>query len=173
VTTRVEPAEPGLVGGVWQRFGGLVRDLGKFGVVGAVTFVIDVTIFNLLRDSLGVFWAAAASMTVAASLAFLGNRFWTWRHRERSGLRREYLLYFGFNLVGLGITEAVLWLSHSALGHFWPDAFQGRLADNVAKNVVGMALATLFRFWSYRRFVFPEVAPPADGDAGTERSPVP
>jgi len=165
VTTRVEQADRGVRHALWQRFGGLVRDLGKFGVVGAVTFVVDVTIFNLLRDPLGVFLAAAASMTVAASLAFVGNRFWTWRHRERSALHREYLLYFGLNLVGLGITEAVLWMSHSVLGHFWPDPFRSLLADNAAKNVVGMALATLFRFWSYRRFVFPEAAQPADADS--------
>lgn len=165
LTTTVEPVQRGLASGLWQRFGGLVRDLGKFGVVGAVTFVIDVTIFNLLRDSIGVFWAAAVSMTVAASIAFLGNRFWTWRHRERSGLHREYLIYFAFNLVGLAITEAVLWLSHSVLGHFWPDLFETRLADNLAKNGLGMALATLFRFWSYRRFVFPEVARPADDES--------
>jgi putative flippase GtrA len=165
VTTTVEPAQRGLAIALWQRFGGLVRDLGKFGVVGAVSFAIDVTIFNLLRDSMGPFWAAAASMTVAATVAFVGNRFWTWRHRERSGLHREYVLYFALNLVGLGITEAILWLSHSALGHAWPDLFQTRLADNVAKNIVGMALATLFRFWSYRRFVFPEAAQPADQES--------
>jgi hypothetical protein len=28
------------------------------------------------------------------------------------------------------------------------------LADVVSANVVGMAGGTLFRFWSYRRFVF-------------------
>jgi putative flippase GtrA len=163
VTTQVEQADRRLPRALWQRFGGLVRDVSKFGVVGAITYVIDVTIFNLLRDLLGVYVAAAASMTVAASLAFLGNRFWTWRHRERSALHREYLLYFALNLVGLGITEAVLVMSHSVLGHFWPDPFQSLLADNIAKNIVGMAVATLFRFWSYRRFVFPAAAQPADG----------
>jgi putative flippase GtrA len=165
-TSRTEPASPGLLSGLWQRFGHLVHEVGKFGVVGAVTFVIDVTVFNLLLDALGPFWATTVSMTVAASLAFVGNRFWTWRHRERTSLRREYLLYFGFNLVGLLISLACVWLSRNALGHIWPDVFHSRLADNVAKNGVGMALGTLFRFWSYRRFVFPEVARPVDAEAG-------
>jgi putative flippase GtrA len=166
-TSRTEPASPRLLTALWQRFGHLVHEVGKFGAVGAVTFVIDVTVFNLLLDALGPFWATTVSMTVAASLAFVGNRFWTWRHRERSGLRREYLLYFAFNLVGLLISLACLWFSRNALGHVWPGVFQSRLADNVAKNGVGMALGTLFRFWSYRRFVFPEVARPADAERGS------
>ncbi|MSW42688.1 MAG: GtrA family protein, partial [Actinobacteria bacterium] len=31
------------------------------------------------------------------------------------------------------------------------------LADNVSANVIGLGLGTIFRFWSYRRWVFPEV----------------
>lgn len=170
---------------LWERFGHLVRELGKFGVVGACTYVVDLTIYNLLYDSLGYFWAKAVSTAVAATLAFLGNRFWTWSGRERSGLRREYLLYFIFNLVGLGIGLGCLKLSHVGLGHFWPDIFHTRLADNVAAQGVGMVLGTLFRFWSYRRFVFllptpvaepvptvPAPAPPAPTEsAPTESAP--
>jgi putative flippase GtrA len=45
----------------------------------------------------------------------------------------------------LGISRYVLGLS-------------GPLADNVAANVIGLGLGTLFRFWSYRRWVFPDPA---------------
>ena len=100
-TTQDQPARSGLLTALWQRFRQLVHEVGKFGVVGAITFVIDTTIFTLLRTGIGPYWAAAISMTIAATLAFIGNRFWTWRHRERSGLHREYVLYFAFNLVGL------------------------------------------------------------------------
>jgi putative flippase GtrA len=144
---------------LWDRFGHLVHEVGKFGVVGVVAFVVDVSVFNLLLKLTGPFISATISMTVAATVAFTGNRFWTWRDRERSGLHREYLLYFGFNLVGLLIGLACLWVSSGLLGHYWPDIFHTRLAYNLAKNVVGMALGTLFRFWSYRRFVFAERTP--------------
>ena len=166
-TPGAESANHGPLTALWRRFGHLVHEVGKFGLVGACTFVIDVTIFTLLRTEIGPFWAAAVSMTVAATVAFIGNRFWTWRHRERSGLHREYVLYFAFNLVGLLISEACLLLSHTVLGYYWPDVFQSGLADQLSKNGVGMALGTLFRFWSYRRFVFPEVAGPADAEVAT------
>jgi putative flippase GtrA len=163
-TTAPSPAtpesRPGLVRALWVRFGHLVRELGKFGVIGAVSYVIDTTIFNLLLTSLGPFFATCVSTTVAATLAFVGNRFWTWRDRERTKLHREYLLYFGFNVVGLVIALACLWVSHSGLGHFWPAIFHGRIADNISKGLVGAALGTLFRFWSYRRYVFPDTKAP-------------
>jgi putative flippase GtrA len=140
---------------LWDRFGHLVRELGKFGVVGLVSYVIDLSIYTALyRSPLGWFWAKVASTVVAATCAFIGNRFWTWRERERSGLRREYALYFFFNAVGLGIALACLGISHLGLGHFWPRIFHTQLADTVAAQGFGLVLGTLFRFWSYRRFVF-------------------
>lgn len=147
--------------GVRAKLGGLVRELSKFGTVGGIAFAVDLLIFNvLLQLGSETLLAKTISTVIATTLAFLGNRFWTWRHRERSGLRREYLLYFFFNAVGLGIGLACLGISHYGLGAIWPDVFQTQLADNLAAQIVGTAFGTLFRFWSYRRFVFIAPATP-------------
>lgn len=161
------PAPPtGLVRRLLDRFGHLVQELGKFGVVGGIAFVVDITLFNVFREVVGLetLTAKALSTAIAATLAFIGNRFWTWRHRERSGLGREYGLYFFFNAVGLGIGLACLGLSHYGLGSVWP-VFKSLLADNIAGSVVGTALGTLFRFWSYRRFVFVAAGTPPTSPA--------
>jgi putative flippase GtrA len=145
---------PGFLRALTARFEGLFREIGKFGVVGALCYCIDIGIFNLLRVVLGEpIVPKIISTVVAATVAFVGNRFWTWRHRPRSGLGREYPLYFGVNLVGLGISVACLWFSHNWLGTYWP-VLTSQLADNISGNVVGVGLASLFRFWAYRRFVF-------------------
>jgi putative flippase GtrA len=144
----------GLLRRLIKRFEHLIHEVGKFGVVGAIAFVIDFGVFNLLLNPIGPLPAKTVSTVISASVAFVGNRFWTWRHRPRSGLGREYGLYFLFNGVGLGIGLACLWLSHYGLGSIWPAVFQNRLADNVSSLGVGMVLGTLFRFWSYRRIVF-------------------
>jgi putative flippase GtrA len=149
------PASPtSLVGRLFDRFWHLAHELGKFGVVGALSYVVDLVIFNICLGPMSWLPAKTISTAVAATLAFLGNRYWTWRDRGRSGLHREYTLYFLFNAVGLAISLACLWISHDLLGHFWPDVFHTRLADNVAAMIFGMALGTLFRFWAYRTFVF-------------------
>jgi putative flippase GtrA len=140
---------------LYARFRHLTHELGKFGLVGAISYLVDFGVFNAIRLSTGEpFTAKIISTVVAATTAFLGNRFWTWRHARRTTLARQYSLYFLFNLVGLGIGLACLLVSHNWLGAIWP-AFTSAVADNISANLVGVGLATMFRFWAYRRFVFP------------------
>ena len=136
------------------RFGALVRELSKFGTVGIIAFAIDLTIFNvLLQRGFESLLAKTISTVLATTVAFLGNRFWTWRHREHTNMARQYTLFFLLNAIGLGIGLTCLAISHYGLGAIWPE-FQSPLADNVSGQLVGTAAGTLFRFWSYRRFVF-------------------
>ncbi|MCZ7439773.1 GtrA family protein [Micromonospora sp. WMMC241] len=164
----------GPIGALLHRFGHLIHELSKFATVGGVAFLVDFALFNYLSSGRGMppLVAKTISTVIAATVAFLGNRFWTWRHRQRSHPAREYALFFFFNAVGLGIAIAVLALSHYGLGALWPRVFQTPLADNIASFVVGTGLGTLFRFWSYRRFVFVEAgtlpvpAPSHDRESG-------
>lgn len=154
-----QPAGSGfrLAGAVRSRLVRLIHEAAKFGVVGLVALVVDVGLFNLLRFAGGEgplyekpLTAKALSVAVATVVAYAGNRFWTFRHRARTGYAREYLLFFVLNGVGMAIAVGCLWVSHYLLG------LRSPLADNVSANVVGLALGTLFRFWSYRRWVFTE-----------------
>ncbi|MEU3453894.1 GtrA family protein [Micromonospora sp. NPDC006766] len=160
--TGEQPGAPqtqqGLVGALLGRFGHLIRELSKFATVGGFAFVIDLVLFNYLASvqHTSPVVAKTVSTVVAATMAFLGNRFWTWRHRSRSNPAREYALFFLLNGVGLGIAVGCLTVSRYGLGAIWPHVFQTALADNVASFIVGTGLGTLFRFWSYRRFVFVE-----------------
>jgi hypothetical protein len=86
-------------------------------------------------------------------VTYLGNRLFTWRGQTCGDRRREIGLFIVFNLVGLGLSVATLVVSHDLLGltSLW--------ADNISANVGGLALGTLFRYWSYRRFVFGAAGP--------------
>ena len=153
--------------GLRAKFRGLVREVGKFGTVGAISFAIDTVIFNLMLDAgAETLIAKLVSTVVATTGAFLGNRFWTWRHRSHSNMARQYTMFFVLNAIGLGIALLCLAISHYGLGAIWP-AFQSKLADNIAAQIVGTAAGTLFRFWSYRRFVFPD----ADVRDGVDATP--
>jgi putative flippase GtrA len=128
----------------------LYREMIKFGVVGAVAFVIDLGLANLLWQTVlsdRVTTAKIISGIVATLFAWVGNRQWTFRHRRSRPAHHEVALFFGVNFIALGISAVTLFVSHYGLG------YTSILADNVA-TVVGIGLGTLFRFWAYRRYVF-------------------
>lgn len=129
----------------------LYREAIKFGVVGAFAFVVDIGLANILWHTVlsdKVTTAKVISGAVATLVAWVGNRQWTFRRRRSRPAHHEVALFFGVNVVALGIAAVTLFVSHYPLG------FETRLADNVA-TIVGIGIGTLFRFWAYRRFVFP------------------
>ena len=150
-----------LVRQMYSRIDHLVHELMKFGIVGGAAFLVDIGVFNVLRVGLDVqpIRSKVVSTVIATTVAYFGNRHWTFRHRDRSGLGREYALFFVFNSIGLAIAMGCLGISHYLLG------LRSLLADNLSANGVGMVLGTLFRFWAYRKWVFvstgpaPEAAP--------------
>ncbi|XVV12026.1 GtrA family protein [Actinoplanes sp. CA-131856] len=153
----ISPTQPS---GLRVRMRGLVRELGKFGTVGSISFAIDLAIFNvLLQAGVETLFAKTISTVLATTVAFTGNRFWTWRHAAHANMARQYTMFFVLNAIGLGIGLACLAISHYGLGSIWP-VFQTTLADNISGQLFGTAVGTLFRFWSYRRFVFPSAATP-------------
>ena len=130
--------------------GVLYREMIKFGVVGAVSFVVDVGLMNVLRHTVmedRPTGAKVVSASVATAVAWIGNRAWTFRHRRNRPAHHEAGLFFLTNGVALLIGAGTIALSHYGLG------LTTLAADNVA-NIVGIAFGTLFRFWAYRRWVF-------------------
>ncbi len=138
---------------LWYQLHLLIRESVKFATVGSFGFVVDITVFNALLFGGPLndkpLTAKTASVVVATLVTYVGNRHWTFRHRARTGVAREYPLFFLLNGIGLGIALACLATSRYVLD------FSGPLADNISANVIGLALGTLFRFWSYRKWVFP------------------
>lgn len=135
----------------------LVHEVAKFGVVGAFNYVLDVGLFNVLV--LGPLdhrplTAKTISTVVAVTSSYFMNRHWTFSHRVSSGHPREFAIFVLLSAVGLGITLGCLGFSEYVLDQ------HSLLARNLAGNVVGVAVAMVFRFWSFKRWVF--LAPESD-----------
>jgi putative flippase GtrA len=154
-----------LVRALHERFRQLINEAAKFGVVGAIAFVITTVGTNLLhfQAGLGPLKSPIIATIVATIVAYAGNRYWTFRNREGSSMGREFLVFLVLNGVGLGIQLAIIGFTYYVLG------LQDKLSYNVAL-ILGIGLGTLFRFWSYRRFVW--LAPDA-GQAGDGAVPPP
>jgi len=141
-----------------RRFRGLADELVKFGTVGLINTGLDYLVLNLLL-AIGPLKAKVVATVVATTASYLMNRKWTFGDRARTGVRREYALFFGLNLVGMVIQLAVLGVAKYGLGFDEHGGGDDRLALNIA-NAIGIGVAMVFRFWAYRTFVFtaPETA---------------
>jgi putative flippase GtrA len=144
-----------------RRFAHVVPELAKFGVVGLAGAVIDLGGAAYLHGEVGLgpMVAKAISITTATVVTYLGSRFWTFRHRVNQALLREGTLFAVLNLIGLVIAEIVIAFTTYGLG------LKSALAYNIA-SLVGTGLGTIFRYFSYKKWVFLASAPGATAAAG-------
>ncbi|MEE4491578.1 GtrA family protein [Streptomyces sp. BE230] len=127
----------------------LAREVAKFGVVGAVGLVVNIAVSNLLWRYTDIPTVRAGLMAtfVAILCNYVGFRYWTYRDRDKSGRTRELTLFLLFSAVGAVIETGVLYAATYGFG--WNSPVQ----SNVFK-ILGIGIATMFRFWSYRTWVF-------------------
>lgn len=138
-----------------------LKEVSAFGVVGGSTFVLDLVLYQLCYAGLGLgaLTSKVVSTAVTATVAFLAHRYWSFSHRRRPGLRREYPAFVVLNVVALIISLAIIGVARYVLGR--TDVYELQAA-----NLVSIAVATLFRFFAYKRWVFPS----HDGRAAAERT---
>lgn len=157
----------------YSRFRSLVHEAAKFGVVGIAGLVVtDGVYFFLHSRSIGTgpITATTIATILATVVTYLGNRYWSFSYRQRTGVAREGVIFLVLNGVGLLIQDAFVGFNAYALGLEY-----NKVAEFIALNF-GIAVATLFRFWSYRKWVWAAPAaadggsvstdPPADGPSG-------
>ena len=152
----------------WQR---LKHEIAKFGVVGGLGYILDLGISNVAHAGMGLGWyiAKILSGVIAGLFTYVGNRFWSFRHRARTGARREFPMFSLLSGIGIGINEAILAFADHVLG------LHGFIAFNLFGNVIGVGVATVFRFWAYKRFVFlhPEHPRAVSAAAAAATAPAP
>jgi putative flippase GtrA len=136
----------------------LASEMAKFLVVGGFCFVLDLLLAYAFRFKVGLgpTTSKTLSTAIATAVSYGGNRLWSFSHRvdAESGHGRDLSTYVVINVIGLVITLVPVDIAHYVLSETSPLAF------NVS-GILGTAVATVFRFWAYRKYVFdqePELA---------------
>jgi len=137
------------------------HELIKFAIVGATTFIIDTAIFYTLK--LTVLEAKPVTAKVIAGIvaviaSYVFNREWSFQNRGGRERHHEALLFFGFSGVGVLLSMAPLWVSSYMLQLRVPmvSLTMENIADFISAYIIGNLLQMAFRFWAFRRWVFPD-----------------
>lgn len=137
------------------------REMAKFLVVGGTAWIVDTGLFTLLSHTIlveKVITAKAISILVSTVLSYVLNREWSFSSRGGRERHHEAALFFVVNGLALAINLIPLALSRYVLGFSLANHPQWvvTFADFVSANVIGTLVGMVFRYWAYRRFVFPE-----------------
>lgn len=140
-------------------------ELAAFGVIGAVCLVSDILLFNLLAFGLDLplLVAKCIGMIITGTMAFLGHRHVTFRHREPASRSREVPMFVLVTLVTVALSLLPLYVVRHMAGAtspFWL---------NVA-NLSGIALGTIARYVAYRTMVWSDVRLPDATASGSRAS---
>jgi putative flippase GtrA len=137
------------------------RELVKFALVGGMAFVVDTVVFLVLKTTVLApkpVTAKIVAVLVATIVGYILNREWSFRTRGGRERHHEAALYFAVSGIGMIINAAPLWISRYALDLQVPHVSRltMEIADLVSAQIIGTLLAMLFRWWAFRRYVFPD-----------------
>jgi putative flippase GtrA len=147
--------------GVLQPFAERHHELIKFAIVGGTTFIIDSAIFYTLKLTIlepKPVTAKVIAGIVAVIASYILNREWSFRDRGGRERHHEALLFFAFSGVGVLLSMAPLWISSYILQLRVPmvSLTLENIADFISAYIIGNLLQMAFRFWAFRRWVFPD-----------------
>ncbi|MET8697838.1 GtrA family protein [Kitasatospora sp. NPDC004723] len=148
-----------------QKLRGLSGEAVKFGLVGLSGVVVNFAVFWVCLNGLHLasLRSNIAATLVAIATNYLGYRYWLYRDRDAASRKREITLFLVFSGAGMLIETGVLGFSVYVLGlssHF----------EQLAAKVLGLALGTVFRFISYRTWVFKAVPEPTEEQLAEARA---
>lgn len=133
-------------------------EAAAYSLVNLVATGVAVVIFNLLAYGIkGLFegilhaevtWAYVIAHSIGMVVSYLGTRHFAFRHRHVRGPAGGFPLYAAITLASFAIPVSCLWFTRNVL------EIATIYTDNLAGNVVGSLLASVARFWAFRKFVF-------------------
>lgn len=136
------------------------RELVKFALVGGTTWVIDTSVFLALKGTVlehKPVTAKVISVVVATIASYALNREWSFRTRGGRERHHEAFLYMLISGIGVGVYSAPLFISRYVLDLKVPTVslLSEHIADFVSGQIIGVLVGMVFRWWAFRRFVFP------------------
>lgn len=91
----------------------LIKQLFKFGIVGVICFFIDYGIMVLLTEVFNVSYllSCGISFTVSVIVNYILSMHFVFKAKEDLNKVAEFVIFVVLSVIGLGLTELLMWLS--------------------------------------------------------------
>lgn len=133
----------------WRTVKKLIEQLVKFGIVGAIAFVIDWGILNLLVGVFHMHNVLAGTISFLVSLVFnyLASMKYVFKHRDDMARWMEILIFFVASAAGLFMNDVIIWLSTYGMNH---DAYVSQHAEYLLRTNIGkLVAAAVVMVWNF------------------------
>lgn len=136
----------------------VVNEAVRFLAVGGVATLVAFVLFNFFVHGWGIVdepWLGdhvvisyVLANSVGMVISYRGTRSWAFKHRHPRHPDGGRTMYVLINVATWSFPVACLWISRNVFGLDDP------VSDNIAANVVGLALGVIARFYLFRQVVF-------------------
>ncbi|NUS73360.1 MAG: GtrA family protein [Corynebacteriales bacterium] len=140
------------------------REFVRFAAVGGAAYLVNNVVWYVLKWTVlhtRPVTASVVAVVVATVFSYVLNREWSFN--TRGGRRRhvEALLFFTVSGIGMVVNVAGLYISRYVFHLQEPEVSRlvQEMADFLSYSVLGTVAAAGFRWWAFRRWVFPAARP--------------
>ena len=99
----------------------LIDQIFKFGIIGALAFVIDYGIMILLTEVFNVNYliSSGISFTISVIFNYICSMKYVFVSRDDMSKQKEFIIFVILSVIGLGINQIIMWLMVDKLGIFY------------------------------------------------------
>ena len=117
----------------------------KFNAVGVLNTIVDMSVFALLASVLKMseYFANTISYTCGVIFSYIMNSSWTFR-KESERTKKETLLFLVVNLVSLGVSQLILYVTRELFG----------IENELIRKFIAAPISAIVNFLGNKLFVF-------------------
>ena len=100
----------------------LSRQIIKFGVVGGLAFIIDYGLLIFCTEVLGINYliSSAIAFSIAVIFNFILSTLWVFdTSGNQNDKRMQFVAFVILSIIGLGLTELLMWLGTDVIGIYY------------------------------------------------------
>lgn len=122
----------------------LFMQIFKFLFVGGLAFVIDYAVLIVCKEVFGltVLLSAAIAFTVSVVFNYILSIKWVFDINKENSNTRNFTLFIIFSVIGLGLTELIMWFGVNVL-----------LISYLIVKIIATAIVMVFNFITRKMFL--------------------